>query len=72
MNQDLHASFIKYSKAFYKVRHRFINVLLKKKIDPIDIRIILNVYEGQKYKFREVFVKDVSFHKSTLICTQRI
>lgn len=49
VNQDLYACFIDYNKAFDKVRHdQLIETLLKRRIDLRDIRIISNLYYGQK------------------------
>lgn len=53
INQDIYACFIDYNKAFDKVRHdQLIETLVKRRIDLRDIRIISNLYYGQKAAVR--------------------
>lgn len=49
INQDIYACLIDYNKAFDRVRHdQLIEILLRKKLDLRDIRIISNLYYDQK------------------------
>lgn len=53
INQDIYACFIDYNKAFDRVRHDLlVETLIKRRIDIRDIRIISNLYYGQKATIR--------------------
>lgn len=53
VNQDVFACFIDFEKAFDRVRHdRLVQILLERNIDVRDVRIISNLYWGQKASVR--------------------